>query len=64
MMQNTVYETLPKTYGTWNAIPTLLGNDGTGTGNYLNDHPVGTNAKLGCTGQYNWDCTISATGKI
>lgn len=69
MMQNKVYETLPSTYGTYNNIPTLLGNDGTTQGNYLNDHPVGVNATFGCnsipTGQtygesgYNWDCTIS-----
>ncbi|HTW79671.1 MAG TPA: hypothetical protein VME23_09035 [Terracidiphilus sp.] len=71
MMQNAVYETLPPTYGTHNTIPTLLGNDNTTTGNYLNDHPVGALATFGCnsvpTGQtygesgYNWDCTISGT---
>jgi len=60
MMKNQVYETLPPTYGTFNTIPTLLGNDGTGAGNYLNDHPVGLNAVIGCGGQYNWDCTITA----
>jgi hypothetical protein len=27
-------------------IPTLLGNDGSGTGNYTNDHPVGLNATI------------------
>jgi hypothetical protein len=27
-------------------IPTLLGNDGTTTGNYTNDHPVGQNATI------------------
>ena len=32
-------------YGS-SAIPTLLGNDGTGAGNYTNDHPVGQNATL------------------
>ncbi len=32
MMKNKVYETLPITYGTWNNIPTLLGNDNTRTG--------------------------------
>jgi hypothetical protein len=64
MMKNKVYETLPATYGTANPIPTLLGNDGTTTGNYLNDHPVGLNAVMSCTGSYNWDCTISATGKV
>ncbi len=46
MMQNTVYETLPWTYGTHNSIPTLLGNDGTTKGNYLNDHPVGSSCDL------------------
>ncbi len=64
MMKNQVYETLPATYGGYNAIPTLLGNDHTGTGNYLNDHPVGLNAVMGCGGQYDWDCTISATGAV
>ena len=64
MMKNQVYETLPSTYGTANTIPTLLGNDGTTVGNYLNDHPVGLNAVMGCGGQYNWDCTISATGSV
>jgi hypothetical protein len=65
MMQNKIYETLPSTYGANKTnIPTLLGNDGTGAGNYLNDHPVGSNAIIGCGGQYNWDCTVSASGKI
>ena len=64
MMKNRVYETLPATYGGYNAIPTLLANDGTTSGNYLNDHPVGLNAVMGCGGQYNWDCTISATGAV
>jgi len=71
MMKNRVYETLPSSYGGWNAIPTLLGNDGTTTGNYLNDHPVGSSATFGCntipSGQsygesgYNWDCSLSGT---
>jgi hypothetical protein len=64
MMKNRVYETLPATYGSQNYIPTLLGNDGTSQGNYLNDHPVGLTAVMGCGGQYNWDCTISATGAV
>jgi cytochrome c553 len=59
MMKNAVYETLPSTYG-GNAPPTLLGNDHTGVGNYLNDHPVGLNAAVSCGGQYNWDCSESA----
>jgi hypothetical protein len=64
MMKNQVYETLPATYGTLNKIPTLLGNDGTTTGNYLNDHPVGLNAVMSCGGTYDWDCTIDATGTV
>jgi hypothetical protein len=64
MMKNAVYETLPPSYGTFNTVPTLLGNDGTSTGNYLNDHPVGAQAIIGCGGLYNWDCTVSASGKI
>lgn len=64
MMKNQVYETLPATYGTANTIPTLLGKDGTSIGNYLNDHPVGLNAVMSCGGTYDWDCTISATGKV
>jgi hypothetical protein len=64
MMKNQIYETLPATYGTKNTIPTLLGNDGTTGGNYLNDHPVGLNAVMTCGGTYDWDCTISATGAV
>lgn len=64
MMKNQVFETLPTTYGTYNTIPTLLGKDGTTVGNYLNDHPVGLNAVMSCGGTYDWDCTISATGKV
>jgi len=57
MMKNQVYETLPSTYGTYNKIPTLLGNDNSTVGNYLNDHPVGLNAAVSCGGQWNWDCS-------
>ena len=50
MMQNWSYEQriglLTNTaYGN-QRIPTLLGNDGTGGGNYTNDHPVGLNATI------------------
>src|SRR5271155_23948 len=67
MMKDKVYETLPPTYGTYNNIPTLLGNDGDGAGNYIANHPVGLNATVTCGGQWNWDCTetngvISMTG--
>jgi hypothetical protein len=63
MMKNVVYETLPSTYGT-NPVPTLLGRDGTTTGNYLNDHPVGDQAIVSCGGNYDWDCTINTSGAI
>ena len=64
MMKNQVYETLPASYGTFNKIPTLLGNDGNAKGDYLNDHPVGLNAIVSCGGTYDWDCSIDSTGKI
>ena len=63
MMKNKVYETLPANYGAVKP-PTLLGNDGSGTGNYLNDHPVGDQAIVTCGGTYDWDCTISSQGAI
>ena len=67
MMKNKVYETLPGSYGNFNNIPTLLGKDGNGTGDYLNDHPVGLNAAVSCGGTWSWDCSevngvISMTG--
>jgi hypothetical protein len=61
-----VYETLPGTYG-GTKPPTLLGNDGGGTGvsiAYQNDHPVGLNAVMTCGGTYDWDCTISTSGVV
>jgi hypothetical protein len=65
MMKNKVYESLPSTYGTANDIPTLLGSDKGTAGNYLNDHPVGTQAVMTCGGTYDWDCTIDSTkGKV
>jgi len=57
MMKNAVFESLPSTYGKYNTIPTLLGNDGTTANNYLNDHPVGLMATISCPGE--WDCTIT-----
>jgi hypothetical protein len=49
MMRNQSYEQqiglLSGFYGN-TPIPTLLGNDGTGAGNYTNDHPVGLNATI------------------
>jgi hypothetical protein len=62
MMRNQVYETLPSTYGTNNAVPTLIGTAGTGGGSYLSEHPMGLSAKVSCGGS-NWDCT-QANGVI
>jgi hypothetical protein len=54
----------PATLGYASAnVPTWLGNDGSGTNNYQNDHPAGLNATISCGG-HNWDCTIAANGKI
>jgi len=56
MMKNKVYENLPSTYGTHNAVPTLLGSSGPIAGNYINEHPMGLSARVSCGGS-NWDCT-------
>jgi hypothetical protein len=57
MMQNRLYETLPSTYGTYNSVPTLLGNNGSGAGSYLNQHPIGLSATISCGGNGQWDCS-------
>ena len=62
MMQGTTVEALPNSAVSGGHAPTFLGNDGTSAGNYLNDHPVGPNALLGCGGTYDWDCTVNANG--
>ena len=53
MMTNQSYEQalglLPPGYGD-RPIPTLLGSDGTSSGNYKNDHPIGPDANLGAVG--------------
>jgi hypothetical protein len=63
MMKNKLYETVPSTYGNNNTIPTLLGNDGSSAGIYMNDHPAGLSAKISC-GSTNWDCTVGASGEV
>jgi len=59
MMKNKVYERLPSTYGSSNTIPTLLGDNGSGTSGYITEHPMGLTAKVSCGGSGNWDCTQS-----
>jgi hypothetical protein len=54
MMKNRVYESLPATYGSRSSIPTLIA--GTGAGSYINEHPMGLNATIGCGGAQSWDC--------
>ena len=61
MMKNSVYETLPSTYGNHNSIPTLMGTSGTGT--YISNHPMGLNATVDCGRPSGWDCT-EANGVI
>jgi len=65
MMKNAVYETLPTTYGTFESVPTLLGNSGAlGASSYLATHPVGLNAIYTCGG-YNWtDCVNNSNGTV
>jgi hypothetical protein len=57
MMKNRLYETLPATYGTSNPVPTLLGTSLSGAASYINQHPIGLNAKINCGGPSNWDCS-------
>lgn len=66
MMKNTTVEALPIVAGGTAHAPTLLGNDGSSAGNYLNDHPVGSSATFGCGGAsaHQWDCTISNTANF
>ena len=56
MMKNRVYETLPSTYGISNSIPTMMGESGMSAGSFLEEHPMGLSAKIGCGGAANWDC--------
>jgi cytochrome c553 len=58
MMRNKIYETLPATYGANRDVATLI-EGGANTGSYLNDHPIGLNAKISCGGASNWDCSQS-----
>ncbi len=61
LMRGMSVETLPVVGG---HAPTLLGNDGSGPGNYGNDHPVGPEAKFACGGGHNWDCAVSSKGEV
>jgi len=63
MLKGTTVETVTIGGATFHP-PTLLGNDGSTPGNYLNDHPVGPLAHPGCGGPYDWDCTVNADGSI
>jgi len=64
MMTNQSYEQaaglLPSNYGSL-PIPTLLGNDGTGAGNYANDHPIGPAATLAAVGSHSGSLTPYVT---
>jgi len=63
MMKGSTVETVTIAGASFNP-PTLLGNDGSTPGNYMNDHPVGPTANPGCGGPYNWDCTVNSDGSI
>ena len=55
MMNNRVYDPLPSRYGAANTILTLTRSDASAFGNYLDDHPMGLNARIRCGGS-GWDC--------
>jgi len=59
MMKDRLYETLPRTYGKSNLVPTLIGKSSSGAGDYANQHPVGLSARIDCGGPENWDCVQS-----
>lgn len=61
MMKNRIYESLPATYGNRSSIPTLIA--GTGAGSYINEHPMGLSATIGCGGAQSWDC-VQVNGEI
>jgi hypothetical protein len=61
IMKGMSVESLPVVGG---HAPTLLGNDGSGPGNYSNDHPVGPTATFACGGTRNWDCAVSGKGEV
>ncbi|MGB8260587.1 MAG: hypothetical protein WCE75_09560, partial [Terracidiphilus sp.] len=56
MMKDQVYETLPPTYGSKGSVPTLLDRTGNSSA-FLNQHPMGLNARINCGGGTDWDCT-------
>jgi hypothetical protein len=60
-MKGMTVETLPVVGG---HAPTLLGNDGSGPGNYNNDHAVGPTATFACGGAHNWDRAVSSKGEV
>lgn len=60
LMKGMTVESLPVVGG---HAPTLLGNDGSGPGNYNNDHPVGPATAMACGGTH-WDCAISSRGEV
>lgn len=55
MMKNRIYESLPATYASQGTVPTLIASPGAGS--YINEHPMGLSATIGCGGDRGWDCT-------
>jgi len=63
LMKGTAVETVKIAGASFQPV-TLLGNDGSTPGNYMNDHPVGPSAVVSCGGQYNWDCVVNSSGSL
>jgi len=63
MMKGTTVETVSITGKSFNP-PTLLGNDESAAGSFLNSHPVGPQATISCGGKKDWDCIINSDGSV
>ena len=63
MMKGTTVETVSIAGVTFNP-PTLVGNDESTVGSYINGHPVGLTATISCGGKREWDCAVNADGSI
>lgn len=58
MMKDTMYETLPESYGAHESIPTFTDKPSVDFGPDITNHPIGLGTQVGCGGAQNWDCSM------